>query len=1000
MIPELGSQEVRAQDPWYLKFHDLMPYRVREILLVSSPYDAFTLEADGRLTERIFTEYSELNLSSAPRVTHVSTGARAMELLAERRFDLVVAMPRIADTDVSAFGRRVKAAYPGMPVVLLVLTEADLKSFPGGVDPKVIDRVFWWTGDARILLAVIKLVEDALNAPADTAKAGVRVIVVVEDSVRRYSSFLSLLYAELMTQSGSLVAEGVNDLHRLMRMRARPKLLLARSYEEAVGFFRRYQEYVVALVSDVEFPRGGELDPSAGFDLVRLVRAEEPELAVLLQSADPKNEVRAAALGVHYADKSSTSLLKQIRLFVTESLGFGDFVFRLPDRTEVGRARDVYELERELRTLPAASLEFHATRNHFSLWLMARCMFALANELKPRKTLEFGDLEALRQYLLKTLEAWRQRQQEGVITDFSARGAAAGSPFVRLGKGSIGGKARGLAFVSSILARHDLARRYEAMAVKVPRSVVIPTDEFDRFFEANRILEGGLKNVDGRTVLARCLAARLSEPLAADLRRVVATLHGPLAVRSSSLLEDSQLQPFAGIYATVMLPNNHPDPQVRFEELCAAVRAVYASTYSEDARAYIERTPYSIEEEKMAVLIQELVGGRHGQRFYPHLSGVAVSYNHYPIGAQRPEDGLAMVALGLGHTIVQGGAALQFSPAAPSLLPQFASARDYLQFSQRQFCALDLSRTRVELSGASDSSILRLDVADAEPDGTLALAGSVYSPDDDLIRDNLSDPGPRVVTFHNILKWGALPLAPALCDLLALFHEGMGCPVEVEFALDAGAWGVPGADEAAAQPCLAVLQVRPQAMQLIESAVDTEAVPEERVLCRTHRSLGHGIIEDVRDVVVMKRHDLEAHETKAIAGQVGEVNARLCAEGRPYLLVGPGRWGSSDPRLGIPVKWAQIAGARVIVETSFKDREVEPSQGAHFFHNVTSFRIGYLTLPSADRPAAEGERAFDFEWLAGQPTAFETAEVRLVRLAKPLTILLDGRKSRATILKP
>jgi hypothetical protein len=1000
MIPELRAQEIRAQDPWYLKFHDLMPFRVREILLVSSPYDAFTLEADGRLTERIFTEYSELNLGSAPRVTHVSTGARAMEVLAERRFDLVVTMPRIADTDVSAFGRRVKSVYPTMPVVLLVLTEADLKSFPGGVDPKVIDRVFWWTGDARILLAVIKLVEDAQNAPADTAKAGVRVIVVVEDSVRRYSSFLSLLYGELMAQSGSLVAEGVNDLHRLMRMRARPKLLLARSYEEAMGLFRRYQEYVVALVSDVEFPRGGELDPSAGFDLVRLVRAEEPELAVLLQSADSKNEARAAALGVHYADKNSTNLLGQIRLFVTESLGFGDFVFRLPDRTEVGRARDVYELERELRTLPAASLEYHATRNHFSLWLMARCMFALANEVRPRKTQEFGDLEGLRLYLLRTLAAWRQRQQEGVITDFSARGAEAGSPFLRMGKGSIGGKARGLAFVSSILARHDLARRYEGMAVRVPRSLVIPTDEFDRFLETNRILEGGLKNVDGRTVLARCLAGRHSESFAADLRRAVAALRGPVAVRSSSLLEDSQLQPFAGIYATVMLPNNHPDPQVRFEELCTAIRAVYASTYSEDARAYIARTPYSIEEEKMAVLIQEIVGGTHGQRFYPHLSGVAVSYNHYPIGAQRPEDGLAMIALGLGHTIVQGGAALQFSPATPSLLPQFGSAKDYLQFSQRRFCALDLSHRRIDLASGADSALMQLDVADAEADGTLALAASVYSPDDDLLRDNLGAPGPRVVTFHNILKWDALPLAPALCDLLALFREGMGCPVEVEFALEAGAWGNPGADEAAAQPCLAVLQVRPQAVQHLESAVDAEAVPPERVLCQTNRSLGHGVIQDVRDVVVVKRRDLEAHETKAIAAQVGEMNARLTAEGRPYLLVGPGRWGSSDPRLGIPVKWAQIAGARVIVEASFKDREVEPSQGAHFFHNVTSFRIGYLTLHGADRPAAEGERAFDFAWLARQPTAHETAEVRHVRLEKPLTILLDGRKSRATILKP
>lgn len=991
---------VGAQAPWYVTFHDLMPYQVREILLVSSPYDAFTLEEDGRLTERIFTGHSELTLSTAPRITHVATGARAMELLATRRFDLVVTMVRIADTDVSALGRAVKARYPDMPVVLLVLTEADLDAFPGGVDANAVDHVFWWTGDARLILAIIKLVEDCRNASHDTRTAGVRVIIVVEDSVRRYSSFLSILYSELMAQSSSLSAEGVNELTRLMRMRARPKVLLARTYEDALAVYKRYREFVVALITDVRFPRNGEEDAQAGFALVRAVRAEDPELPVLVQSAEPANARVAAELGAHYAGKTAADLHRRVQDFLTEALGFGEFVFRLPDRTEVGRARDMWELEQQVRTVPAASLEYHASRNHFSLWMMARCVFDLARQVRPTKPSDFGGAEGLRRYLLGVLEETRREQQEGVVTDFSPDKAAAGTPFLRLGPGSLGGKARGLAFVASVLARHAMSK-FPDLPVRIPRSIVLPTDAFEKFIQANWVLVGGLASLDEKEILRRCLEGRLPEPTERDLRVAVAKLTRPLAVRSSSLLEDSQLQPFAGVYATYMLPNNHPDPEVRFRELSQAVKAVYASTYSADARAYIAGTPFSPEEEKMAVLIQEVVGSQHGARFYPDASGVALSYNYYPIGSQRSEDGLAMLALGLGHTIVQGGAAIQFSPAAPSVLPQFGSAKDYLRFTQRKFYALDTSKARVDFTRGPEASLVKLDVTEAEADGTLKLAGSVYQGDDDAIREDLSLAGPRLVSFHNILKWGAIPLAEAVAEVLRLFHEGMGCPVEVEFALDAGDWGRPFARGAPRRdPALYVLQVRPQATQHTEAAVDTEAVPPERILCRSDRSLGHGVVEGIRDVVYVKRAALEATETPAIAEQVGEANARLASERRPYLLIGPGRWGSSDPRLGIPVKWAQIAGAKVIVETPFGEREVEPSQGAHFFHNVTSFRIGYLTLSNLERRHTAHRRVLDTEWLARQPALHETDDVRHVRLEAPLRVLLDGRKGAAAILKP
>ncbi len=991
--------DTSVHDPWYLRFHDLMVHRVREILLVSTPYDAFTLEADGRLTERVFTAYHELNLTAAPRITHVSTAARAMELLSQRRFDLVITMARIADTDVGAFGRGVKALYPRLPVVLLVLNEGDLNRFPARVGP-AIDHIFWWTGDARILLAIVKLVEDALNAPHDIEKAGVRVIVVVEDSIRRYSSFLSMLYAELMIQSNSLSLEGVNEQHRLARMRARPKLLLAQNYEEAIALVERYRDNLFALITDVRFPRRGEEQALAGFDLVREVQALKPDVAVLVQSAEPANRDTAEALGVHFADKNSATLLKDIRLFVMESLGFGDFVFRLPDRTEVARARDMMELEQALRTVPAESIVFHATGNHFSMWMMARAMFSLADEVRPKTMEDFRNGDSIREYLLQVISEFRLKQQEGVVTDLSSKYCAPGARFVRVGMGSLGGKARGLAFVSSLLARGRFRDRVPGLQIRIPNSVVVATDEFEKFIEQNR-LATDIRTLSGAELRRRFLAGHLSPETQVDLRRAVAHMKGPLAVRSSSLLEDSQLQPFAGIYSTYMLPNNDPNPEVRFRELCQAIKAVWASTYSDDARAYIACTPYSMEEERMAVLIQEMVGRAHGPRFYPSASGVAVSYNYYPAGKQKPNDGLVLLALGLGQTIVAGGTALQFSPAAPEILPQFGSARDYLAYSQKKFYAVDLTRTRVDFMDAEESSLKSCTLRDAEDDGTLALAGSVYVREDDLIREGLGTPGARVVTFHNVLKFGALPLAPALRALLSLFRDGMGSAVEIEFALEASDWGRVGSRGGPTpKHTLYVLQVRPQAQQAFESDVQTEGHPEGEVVCTTDRSLGHGHLENIEDIVVVTRNDLEATDTPAIAQQVGEFNASLQAEKRPYLLVGPGRWGSSDPRLGIPVKWGQIAGAKVIIETDFATREVEPSQGAHFFHNVTCFRIGYLSLSNMDHRATAARRCLDTAWLEAQPTHAQTSMVRHIRLDAPLRVFLDGRSGSAAILRP
>jgi len=986
------SSRTGGRDPGFQKLHDLMPFRVREILLVSSAYDAFLLEEDGRLDERLFTAYSGLSLSWAPRMTHVTTAERGIQLLAERSIDLVITVVRLEDADATALSHRVKEHDPDLPVVLLTFDEADLDHFPGRVVPDTIDRVFLWTGDARILIAAIKLVEDLRNAEHDARAAGIQVILVVEDSVRLYSTFLAMLYAELMEHSSSLFAEGLNDLQRWMRMRARPKIVLVSTFEDALAMVGRFKDHLLALITDVRFPRGGRMDHEAGFELARLIRERSADLPIFVQSAEPGVEARAEALGAWHAHKHSPALLGKIRSFLKDALGFGDFVFRKPDRVEVGRARDLYEMGQLLATVPLESLEFHASRNHFSTWFNARGIFSLANKVKPVTIADFKDLEALRAYLVRVTEEELSHEQEGILADFSPRQGGPVRLLVRLGKGSVGGKGRGIAFVNSMLVRHGLKERFPGLRIGIPKTLVLGVEEFDRFLETAAIARDQVADEPRERVLRRFLDAKLDEELLGDLRAAFAELDGPLAVRSSSLLEDSRFQPFAGIYATYMLPNNHPDEEVRFRELCQAIRAVYASTFSPNARSYLAATPHSIGEEKMAVVIQEVVGRQHGDRYYPHISGVAQSYNYYPVGSQRAEDGVALVALGLGHAVVSGRASLRFSPASPAVLPQFASARDLVKSSQSSFHALDLSRSTVDFMAPCESSLVSCTLEEAERDGTFAAVGSVYCAEDDAIRDTLGTAGPRVVTFNNVLKWGTAPLAPALAQLLGVFRRAMGGDVEIEFAVDL-----------ASPARLYVLQVRPMATPAMYAELaDAPDAPRGLLLCSTKRALGHGRIDHVRDVVYVKRGALDAIKTPAVAVQVGKINALLLADKAPYLLVGPGRWGSADPGLGIPVEWSQISGARAIVETSFEARPVEPSQGTHFLQNITFLRIGYLTVDGpTSRPSPDTGDVdwIDLDWLDAQTAVHELASVRHVRLTTALDIRLDGRRGTARIAR-
>lgn len=990
----------RRQTRRALRFRDLMPYRVAEILLVSAPYDAFILQQDGRLTEQLFLEFSALSLAVSPRFTHAATGEAALELLAARRFDLVIAMTGLAEVDVEAFGRRVKALYPGMPVVLLGLDRRQLHDLAGRLDREAVDGAFLWNGDTAVLLAIVKSVEDRKNVDPDIEQGGVRVILVVENSPADYSPFLSILYLELMQQAQALYTEGVNEIMRQVYMNSRPKILHATTYEEAEALLERYRANLMALLSDVAFPHHGEMSDTAGLDLVELCRRHDPTLPVLLQSADGDASRASADLGAVFIDKTSPGLKTGVREFLKDSLGFGDFVFRDPGGREIDRARDLRELEEKLATVPLESIYHHAARNHFSIWLQARSEFRLAEIIRPQKVSDFTSVTAARNYLIEALRKTHKNNLRRVVSDFDRRGAGL-DPFSRLGDGSLGGKARGLAFLYTRLAEFEPAAP-GGLTVALPKTVVVTTDYFEHFLKANHLRDFAYSCEDDDEIRTRFLAAELPDSLLADLEIVTRQLEGPLAVRSSSLLEDSIHLPLAGIYATLMLPNDTPDPKSRLAELARALKLVYASTFLTGARAYLRASGTKIDEEQMAVMIQRLVGRRHGRRYYPCFSGVAQSHNFYPISPQKAEDGIVHLALGLGRQVVDGGQALMFSPEHPRVLPQFTQSASPLDHLQRGFYALDMERQSRGDGRDLASDVRYFDLAAAEMDGTLALVGSVFSADDQRIRDDLSLPGPRIVTFNNILKHRALPLAAAIREWLRIGKEGLGCPVEIEFACDTGDCGQRQVhDQERDLPTFYPLQIRPFAAR--GRALDPVRLYFRRCdrLCSTTHSLGNGVETSICDLVYAGRGVWNGTRNKAIAGEIGELNRQLAAEQRPYLLIGHGRWGTADEWLGIPVKWSQISQVKALVEVAPEDYEVEVSQGAHFFHNLTSLRIGYLSLPAgADKSGREAANTIDWSWLDERPAHHTTEHLRWLRFEEPLTVALDGRCGHGVIAKP
>jgi len=970
---------IEEYEPPFQGFYDLMPRQTREILLVSSLYDSFILEEDGQLSEHIFSDYYDLNLSSPPRITRVSTGEHALKVIGSRSFDLIITMMRLSDMEVDTFGKRIKAIRPDLPIVLLAY-ESDIRAqalkattFPH------IDRVFVWTGDTKILLAITKLMEDRFNVSHDIRVGDVRVIIVIENSRYYYSLFLPLIYAEIMKQTQALIAEGLNEMHRQLRRRARPKILLATTFEEGKELYQRYRQNILGIISDIRYSRQGKIDAEAGFEFARQTKNDEPDMPLLLMSAQRKNAAKAAALGVSFLDKNSRSLLHDLREFILNQLGFGDFVFRLPNGRQVGRAATMREMQKMLTKVPDQSIEYHTSRNHFSNWLMARTEFTLAKKMRPRKISDFASIDELRNYLLNSISDLRESKQKGVIIDFSRRQFDPDSDFFRLSTGSLGGKARGIAFIRALLDQNRVAERFPEVNISVPKTAVIGTDVFDEFLDQNQLRHTAIQSSDDEEIATIFLKKRLPKKIMADLKFFLEQVHYPLAVRSSSLLEDSQYQPFAGLYATYMLPNNAPDIKVRLTQLSDAIKLVYASTFYQSPKAYIEAISRTIEEEKMAVIIQQLVGQEFEHSFYPSFSGVAQSYNFYPISYLKPEDGIAMVALGLGKMIVDGGQVLHFSPRYPKILPQFFSPEQILKNSQREFYALNMKIPEIKLTRNDEVTLVKYNLDQAEKDGMLNLIGGVYSNDDQRVYDGIHHQGPRVVTFSHVLKSGVFPLSAILSDLLEIGRHGIGSPVQIEFAVNLKSRSKPRAE-------FYFLQIRPMVSGSEPAEVNINPANSEAVLLQTSNALGNGVISEIQDIIYVKPRNFNAAYSVKIAAEIGKINSQFGQTNQHYLLIGPGRWGTADRWLGIPVTWDQISHVRTIVETDLDGFIVEPSQGTHFFHNMTSFQIGYFCI----RQNKQSDY-IDWNWLDQQPAATETEFLCHIRLSQPIQIKIDGR---------
>ena len=988
---------------FYLKdvsFVNLMTRRIFNVLIVANPYDAFMLEDDGRVDEKLFDEYMELGMRYPPSFSQVSTTEEAEQVLKTTDVDLVICMPGNADNDAFAVARDVKRMAPQIPCVVLTPFSHGITKRIENEDMSIFDYVFCWLGNTNLILSIIKLIEDRMNIEHDINEAGVQMILLVEDNIRFYSSVLPNLYNYILAQSKRFSTEALNPHAAAQRKRGRPKVVLATNYEDAMRIYEKYHENTLGVISDTRFPMHtphGQLaqvqdgDAEAGLKLLREIRKRDEYVPLILQSSESENRAKAEAEGVDFIDKNSKKMNVDLRQVIEEHMGFGDFIFRDPQtHEEVCRVRSLKELQDNIFKIPNDSMLYHISRNHMSRWLCARAIFPVSAFLKHVTWHKLQDVDAHRQIIFDAIVQYRHMKNIGVVAVFDRLKFDTYSHFARIGEGSLGGKGRGLAFLDNIIKRHPELNQYPNARVMIPKTVVLCTDYFDQFMDKNNLWGIALSDASDDEILHHFLKAQLPDALIADFFTFFDAVKSPIAVRSSSLLEDSHYQPFAGIYSTYMIPYLD-DKYEMLRMLACAIKGVYASVYYKDSKAYMTATSNVIDQEKMAVILQEVVGKTYGDKYYPTFSGVLRSLNYYPIGDETAEEGIASLALGLGKYIVDGGQTLRVSPYHPNQVLQTSEMETALRETQTRFYALDMSRVGDDFQVDDGFNIKNLRVKEADKDGALTGIASTFDPYDQVIRDGIYDGGRKIISFCGVLQHGVFPL-PEILQMSERFGaDEMRRPVEIEFACN-----LENGEQGKMNGNFYLLQIRPivDSKQVLDA--DLDAISDEKCLLRSANSLGHGISEDVTDVVYVKTNDdFTASENPYIADEIEQINRRFLNEGRNYVLVGPGRWGSSDYWLGIPVKWPHISAARVIVEEGLKNYHVDPSQGTHFFQNLTSFGVGYFTINTYT-----GDGLFQKEVLDSMPAVEETPHVRHVRFDKPLKIMMDGKKQKGVVLLP
>jgi hypothetical protein len=969
-------------------FHQLMQKRVENILLVSTFYDAFIFEQDGRLTEQIFGEYEQLNLSTPPHITSVPTGQDAINKLKEQSFDLLITMMRIGEVGPFQLAKETKKLYPNLPVLLLLNVASDYVIWENNPEgKKYIDDVFLWNGDTKLFLAMIKSVEDKMNVEFDTALGLVRVILIVEDSVHYYSLFLPSLYSVIMNQTQKLIEEEVSNINKQLRMRIRPKVLLAHSYDEAMEIYNKFQEYFLCVISDVRYKIGDEIDPRAGIKLIQNIKATNNDLPILLQSSEAENEIIANELEVHFLNKNSKHLFSDLRKYMVYNLGFGNFVFRDKNGNIIDEAANIVEFEEKILKIPEESLIFHSRFNHFSNWLIAHGEVQIAKKIRPLKVEDFASRQDLREFLYQVFRTVRIEKNKGKIINFDAASLSEMNQIIRLTDGSLGGKGRGLAFLNALLCTMDYENKFENVAISLPSTAIIGTAEFDEFVENNDILQK-ITGKNDEEIDKIFISGKLSDQLIKRLEIYLDVVQYPIAVRSSSLLEDSQAQPLAGVYRTFMLPNNHPDKEIRLRQLMDAIKLVFSSVYLSEARTFLESLNFKAEEEKMAVIIQETVGSIHGDRYYyPHISGVAQSYNFYPMAHMKHTDGIANIALGLGKSVVEGKLNFRFCPRYPET--DVLTPEEMLRSSQKKFFAIDLSKNDFDLTKGEEITLENLNIKDADEQGTLKYIASVWDYENNRLTDNLEAKGLKVITFSSILKYNYFPLAKIISELLEIGEIALGIPVEIEFAVhlkDTSSYNN--------KPAFYILQIRPLSVNVDAYRIDASQLNKEELLMYTEHGMGNGIINDLTDIIYLDPSKFDKTRTQEMQEEIEKFNNKMAERGKRYILIGPGRWGSRDRFLGIPVRWPQINRAKVIVETGLPDFIVEASQGTHFFHNLVAMNIGYFTIPYISQTDF-----VDMDWLLKQPISERGEFFVHLEFSKPLIVRMDGKTGLAVIHK-